>query len=137
LRELWNEYGATTRRPRRCGWLDGVILSYSTRINGLTALAVTALDRLDTLPELQICVDYTLDGKPLHSVPARTEDFDRVQAVYETLPGWQTSTAMVRSFEALPDNARRYIQRIEQIASVPVRFIGVGPERAQMISLRP
>jgi adenylosuccinate synthase len=137
LRELWNEYGATTRRPRRCGWLDGVILSYSARINGLTALAVTALDRLDTLPELQICVDYTLDGKPLHSVPARTEDFDRVQAVYETLPGWQTSTAMVRSFEALPDNARRYIQRIEQIASVPVRFIGVGPERAQMISLRP
>lgn len=136
MRELWNEYGATTRRPRRCGWLDGVILEYSARINGLTGLAVTALDRLDSLPELRICREYVLDGKTLHTVPARTEDFDRVQAVYDILPGWKTDTSGVRDFEELPENARRYIRRIEEVAGVPVRYVGVGPERTQMITLR-
>ncbi|HNZ39686.1 MAG TPA: adenylosuccinate synthase [Candidatus Latescibacteria bacterium] len=136
MRELWNEYGATTRRPRRCGWLDGVILEYSARINGLTGLAVTALDRLDALSELRICREYVLDGTPLHTVPARTEDFDRVKAVYDTLPGWETDTTSARCFEELPENARRYIRRIEEIAGVPVRYVGIGPERDQMIVVR-
>jgi len=136
MRELWSEYGATTRRPRRCGWLDGAILHYSARINGLTGLAVTALDRLDTLPELKIGTEYVLDGKKIHSVPARTDDFQRVEARYDILPGWQTSIAGARSFNELPKNAQRYIRRIEEVAGVPVVLIGVGPERAQMIRVR-
>jgi len=136
MRELWDEYGSTTRRPRRCGWLDGVVLQYSARINGLTGLAITAFDRLDSLPELKIGTRYTLDGREVRTVPARTEDFERVVAGYETLPGWQRPTSDVRQFGELPENAKRYIRKVEEVAGVPVFLVGVGPERAQMIKLR-
>lgn len=136
MREQWDEYGATTRRPRRCGWLDGVILRYSARINGLTGLAITAFDRLDSLPELKIGTEYRLDGKQICSIPARTENFERVVAGYKLLPGWQTPTTDVRSFDELPENARRYIRTVEDVAGVPVLLVGVGPERRQMISVR-
>jgi len=136
MRALWNEYGSTTRRPRRCGWLDGIILRYSARINGLTGLAITALDRLDTLPEVKLCVDYRLDGKRIETVPSRTEDFERVKAAQETLPGWQVPTGGARSFADLPPNAQRYIRRIEEVAGVPAVLVGVGAERDHMVRVR-
>jgi adenylosuccinate synthase len=133
MRDLWEEYGATTKRPRRCGWQDGAILRYSARINGLTGIALTALDRLDTLPEISLCTGYTLDGKPINTIPAATGDFERVVPIMETMPGWLTSTTEVRKCSDLPQAALDYIRRIEEIAGVPVRLVGVGPGRDQMI----
>ena len=135
MRELWDEYGATTRRPRRCGWLDGVILRYSAAINGLTGLAVTALDRLDSLAEIKICTSYRLDGVEVPGPPSRSADFERVEGVLETLPGWESSTSDVRAFDDLPENAKGYLRRIEEVAGVPVAIIGVGPGRRQIISV--
>ena len=135
MRELWNEYGATTRRPRRCGWLDAVILRYSARINGLTGLAITALDRLDTLENVSICTGYRLDGKEIDTLPASPEDLERVETVYETLPGWNVSTTEIRNFEDLPANAQAYIRRVEEICEVPCKLVGVGPGRDQMIEV--
>jgi adenylosuccinate synthase len=136
MRELWDEYGATTRRPRRCGWLDGVILRYSAAVNGLTGIAVTALDRLDELPEVKICTGYLLDGQPIPEPPASSRDFERVECVLETLPGWQSDTTKVRDFDDLPKNAQQYVRCIEKIAEVPVVFIGVGPGRDQIVPVR-
>ena len=135
MRELWQEYGATTRRPRRCGWLDGVVLRYSARINGLTGLAVTALDRLDTLPEVSICTEYRLDGVTMDRPPSRSDDFERVEGICETLPGWQTSTSDARTFADLPPNAQRYIRRVEEVAGVPVVLVGVGQDRRQIVEV--
>jgi adenylosuccinate synthase len=136
MRELWDEYGATTRRPRRCGWLDGVVLRYSAAINGLTALAITALDRLDTLPEVKICTKYLLDGIEISGPPSNSDDFSRVECEVETLPGWQTDTTSTRSFDDLPDAAKNYVRRVEEIAQVPVALVGVGPSRDQLIGIR-
>ena len=136
MRELWDEYGATTRRPRRCGWLDGVILRYSAAINGLTGIAITALDRLDTLPELKLCTEYRLDGEKIPGPPARSDEFLRVECRLETLPGWQSDTTNVRTFDELPENAKRYVRRVEEVAGVPVVLIGVGPGRDQVIEVR-
>lgn len=135
MRELWDEYGATTRRPRRCGWLDGVVLRYSAAINGLTALAITALDRLDTLPELRICTKYILDGNEISVPPSNADDYSRVDCELQTLPGWQTDTTSARSFDDLPDAAKNYVRRVEEIAQVPVALVGVGPSRDQLIGI--
>ncbi len=135
MRELWDEYGATTRRPRRCGWLDGVILRYSARVNGLTGLALTALDRLDTLGEVRVCTGYLIDGTPATSPPSRNDDFERAEPVFDVLPGWQAPTTEARALGELPDNAQRYVRRIEEIAGVPVVLVGVGPGREHMVDI--
>ncbi|MGC8780316.1 MAG: adenylosuccinate synthase [Anaerolineae bacterium] len=132
LREVGQEFGATTGRPRRCGWLDGVALPYATWLNGFTALAITKLDVLDGLPELKICVGYRLDGEPIHHVPD-TPDLERCEPVYETWAGWQTSTRDARSWRDLPWQAQAYLRRIETLAGAPIRYISVGPEREQLI----
>ncbi|MBI5514358.1 MAG: adenylosuccinate synthase [Deltaproteobacteria bacterium] len=134
LREQGEEYGATTGRPRRCGWLDLPALRYAARVNGLTALAVTKLDILAEYPEVPVCVAYTVDG-------ARTEEFpvdalDRAEPVYERWPGWDRSVAEARLEDALPVSVRRYLQGIEKAVGVPVVLASVGAERAATIVRR-
>jgi adenylosuccinate synthase len=127
------EFGATTGRPRRCGWFDAVVSRYSVRVNGVTAVALSRLDVLDNFPTIQICTAYTLDGEPVESPPATTAVLDRVTPVYEEHPGWRESTAGVRRFGDLPKNAQSYVERIEALLGAPIEFVSVGPEREQVI----
>ncbi len=129
LREVGQEYGATTGRPRRCGWLDAVALPYAAWLNGFTGLAITKLDVLDGLTELKICTGYRLDGEIIARVPA-TADMERCEPVYETWPGWAAPTRAARTWEDLPVEAQAYLRRVETLAGVPIRYISVGPARA-------
>ncbi len=133
IRTLGSEFGATTGRPRRCGWFDGVLARYSARVNGLTGLALTKLDVLDTLPEISIATAYRTPEGDVTEFPADTGSLADVEPVYETLPGWQSSTGDVRKLEDLPFNARAYLERIEEVASTPIEVIGVGTRRRQII----
>jgi adenylosuccinate synthase len=130
---FWDEYGTTTGRPRRCGWLDMVVLRYSAAVNGFTELVVTKLDILSGFDEVKICVAYDIDGQRYEYMPARIEDVERATPVYETLAGWHEPITGVRKVEDLPLNAQRYIARIAQLADVPVNVISVGPERDQLV----
>jgi adenylosuccinate synthase len=133
VRTLGAEFGATTGRPRRCGWFDGVLARYSARVNGLTGLALTKLDVLDTLPEISIANAYRIPEGELTEFPADNRSLAHAEPVYETLPGWQCSTEEVRKLEDLPRNARAYLERIEEITSTPIDMIGVGTRRRQII----
>ncbi len=134
LREVGQEYGATTGRPRRCGWFDAVAMAYAAWLNGFTGLAITKLDVLDGLPELKICTGYRLDDEIIARVPD-TPDLARVEPVYETWPGWQISTRDARSWDALPEQARAYLNRLAELAGVPIAYVSVGPERDQLIAM--
>ena len=134
LRQVGQEYGATTGRPRRCGWFDGVAIAYATWLNGFTGLAVTKLDVLDCLDELKICVAYELDGQTLRQMPD-TADLARVQPIYETWPGWRTDTSRARRWQDLPAAARAYLNRLAELAETPIQYISVGPARDQLIVL--
>jgi len=136
LREVGEEYGATTGRPRRCGWLDGVALPYASWLNGFTGLAITKLDVLDGLPELKVCIGYRLNGQPICRVPD-TWDLAAVEPIYETWPGWRTSTREARRWADLPVAARGYLKRIAELAAAPIKYVSVGPERDQLIVLSP
>ena len=131
LRELGQEYGATTGRPRRVGWFDGVAIDYATWLNGFTDLAVTKLDVLDTLPELKICTGYRLGEQVLTHVPD-TAVLEMVTPVYETWPGWLQPTTGCRSWDALPAAAQRYLRRLEELAGAPLTWVSVGPAREAM-----
>ncbi len=133
LRQRGREFGSTTGRPRRCGWLDLVIVGYACRLNGIDAIALTKLDILDGERELPMCVGYRLDGKVLDGPPARIEDLARVEPVYETLPGWTTPSTGARTFEALPKQAQDYVRFIEKRIGVPVKWIGTGAGRDEII----
>ncbi len=135
LRQIGHEFGTTTGRPRRCGWLDVVILRYAARLNGLTEIALTKLDVLSGMPELQIATAYELDGERVTHFPAEwgSEALERCCPQYETLPGWEEDISGVRHRQDLPGNARAYIARLEALVGVPVTFIGVGPEREAFI----
>ncbi len=134
LREVGQEYGATTGRPRRCGWLDGVALPYAAWLNGFTGLAITKLDVLDGLPELKICTGYRLDGRRIDQIPYPPE-MDRAVPEYETWPGWSEPTRDARAWDELPAAARAYLNRIAALAGVPIKVVSVGPERQQLIML--
>ena len=136
MRELGGEFGATTGRPRRCGWFDAVLARYSARVNGLTGLAVTKMDVLDTLPEISIAVGYRIDGEEVREFPADTGSLDRVEPILETLPGWERSTSEARTLEDLPTNARRYLDRIEELTGAPLEMVSVGTRRSQIIRIR-
>ncbi|KAK2873716.1 hypothetical protein FQN49_002133 [Arthroderma sp. PD_2] len=128
------EFGVTTGRKRRCGWLDMVLLRYSTRINHYTALNLTKLDILDDFDEIKVAVAYKLDGKELESFPASPEALEKVEIVYETLPGWKSTTMGISKWEDLPTNAQKYIEYIERsVGGVPIKWIGTGPARSHMI----
>lgn len=133
VRELGSEFGATTGRPRRCGWFDGVLARYSARVNGLTGLAITKLDVLDTLPEVSLATAYRTPQGIVEDFPADTASLDHVEPILETHPGWSTSTAEARRLEDLPPNARAYLARIEEITETPIRMVSVGTRRRQII----
>jgi len=134
LREVGGEYGATTGRPRRCGWLDGLALSRGAWLNGYTGLAITKLDVLDDLPDLKICIAYQVDGMTLDEVP-HTALLERAIPIYETWPGWQTSTRNIRHWADLPSNAQAYLVRIAELTGAPIRYVSVGAEREAMIDV--
>ncbi|KAK3094154.1 hypothetical protein FSP39_024769 [Pinctada imbricata] len=136
LRNQGHEYGVTTGRPRRVGWLDMVMLRYSQMINGFTEIAITKLDILDTFKEVKIGIAYELDGKKNYdSFPAIDEDLKRVKVDYLTLPGWQTDTSSARKFSDLPTNAQQYVYKIQELIGVKVRWIGVGQARESIIEV--
>ena len=135
LRDLGGEFGATTGRPRRCGWFDAVVVRYAVRVNGLTGLAVTKLDVLDTFSEIPVCVGYRLDGEALDSMPAEVERLGRVEPVYETLPGWRQSLCGVHRVADLPPPARAYLDRLQDLARAPIRYVSVGTRRDQIIEV--
>ena len=131
------EYGATTGRPRRCGWFDAVAARYTARINGVTAIALTRLDVLDQLPTINVCTAYRLDSTTTDSLPASGAALARATPVYEELPGWREDTSGARKFQDLPENARAYVRRIEDLLNAPVHLVSVGPERDQAIPIKP
>ena len=131
----WDEYGTTTGRPRRCGWLDIVMLRYTAAINGFTDIAVTKLDILSGFDELKVCVAYEYEGERLGYPPDTTERQDRVTPIYDTLPGWQENLSNARTLTDLPPQARAYLQKIEQEVGLPIKAVSVGPEREQLVRL--
>jgi adenylosuccinate synthase len=133
LREGGQEYGASTGRPRRCGWFDAVVVRYSVRINGLDALALTKLDVLDGLPEIQLCTGYQTSNGTLSEFPADLRALAAAAPVYETLPGWSTPTKGATKIDQLPPEARRYIDRLEAVSGVPCAIISTGSDRAETI----
>jgi adenylosuccinate synthase len=135
IRDIGGEYGATTGRPRRCGWFDGIIAKYATRINGLSSLAITKLDVLDTLPEIKICIGYKHGSRILENFPADCEVLEAIEPVYESHPGWQSNTTGIRRYEDLPPNARSYLARISELVETPVAFVSVGSDREQTITV--
>ena len=132
LRRIGDEFGATTGRPRRCGWFDGVAIGYASWLNGFTGIAVTKLDILDHFDKLQLCTGYRVGDEVLDYVPD-TAIQELAEPVYETWPGWRTDTSKAHAWDDLPDRAKAYINRIGDLAGVPVRYISVGPERDQII----
>ncbi|KIM48532.1 hypothetical protein M413DRAFT_437757 [Hebeloma cylindrosporum] len=134
LQEVGREYGTTTGRRRRCGWLDLVVLKHSTMINGYDSFNLTKLDVLDKLPEIKVGVKYLIDGKEISGFPADLELLAKVEVEYITLPGWQSSIEEVTSYEALPANCKKYVEFIEDFMKVPVKWIGVGPGRESMVT---
>lgn len=133
IRKIGNEFGSTTGRPRRCGWFDVPLAKYAVMINGYTCLNLTKLDVLDELAEIKVAVSYRLDGEIVTSLPASLEDFESVEVIYESMPGWMTSLQNCNSWATLPINAQKYVLRIEELAGCPIKYIGVGQRRDQMI----
>jgi len=135
IREKGREYGATTGRPRRCGWLDGVVLRHAVEINSLTRLAVTKIDVLDGMEKIPFCTGYELQGKILDSFPANMTRLEKCTPVYEELPGWSESTQGARNYQDLPAAARNFLKRIAEFAECPISLISVGAERGQIITV--
>jgi adenylosuccinate synthase len=133
IRERGREYGASTGRPRRCGWFDAFATRYAAEINGFTSVALTKLDVLDTLDEIKVCTGYKLDGRMCESLPAVSQDLRRVEPVYATLPGWQSSTLGMTRMTSLPANALRYVDFLSEQIGVEIGLVSTGPERRQTI----
>lgn len=133
IRDLGNEYGTTTGRPRRCGWFDAVAVRYTARLSGISALSIMMMDVVSQLPEVKICVAYDLDGERITNFPTHADDLRRVKPVYETFPGWQQDITGIRKMEDLPDGARRYLDRVSELVGRPVEVISFGPDREQTL----
>ena len=136
LAERGHEFGATTGRPRRCGWFDAVALRTAVNINSVSGLCLTKLDVLDGLEEISVCVGYTNDAGETVANPIDAVDYENLRPVYETLPGWSESTVGLKSLDALPANARAYISRLEALVGAPIDIISTGPDREETILLR-
>ncbi len=138
LRAIGAEFGATTGRPRRCGWFDSVILRKAVQLNGFTRMALTKLDVLNTLDEIKICTHYEIDGKRIDCFPSNISALETAVPVYETHPGWKTDVAGCKTFSELPQNAINYIKRIQELCyNVPVLMVSIGPDRSQTIEVEP
>ena len=136
LGEKGMEFGATTGRKRRCGWLDLVVLREASIVNGLTSFAMNKLDILSGLPEIPVATAWRIDGKLVHDFPMTLQEIERAEPVYEVMPGWKEDITGVRAYAKLPDNAQRYVERIEALLGVPIDVISVGPDRDQTITRR-
>jgi len=133
IRERGREYGASTGRPRRCGWFDAFATRYAAEINGFSSVALTKLDVLDELDEIKVCTGYKLDGKICESLPAVSQDLRRIEPIYATMPGWKSSTVGTTEMSALPANARRYVEFLSEQIGVEIGLVSTGPERSQTI----
>lgn len=133
LREIGHEYGATTGRPRRCGWLDLNVVKHAARINGLTDLVITKIDVLSAFDEIKVCTGYEIDGQIYDTIPASVEMIAKAKAVYEIFPGWQCDITGIRTFEELPENCKAYIKRIEEFTNTRISLVSVGPDRENNI----
>ena len=133
LRQAVNEYGATTGRPRRCGWLDLCVVKQAARINGLTDLVVTKIDVLSQFKTLPVCVGYEIDGKVTTSIPASLEEYAKAKPVYRMMEGWEEDITGIRQFEELPENCRKYLALIEEITGTRISLVSVGPDRENNI----
>lgn len=133
IRERGREFGTVTGRPRRCGWLDTVMVKYSQRVNGMTCIALMLLDVLSGFEELKICTGYEYNGEIINNFPASLNVLGQCKAIYETLPGWQEDISECDTFEKLPVNAQNYIKRIEELVGIPAKIVSVGPKRSQTI----
>ena len=136
IRERGRDYGASTGRPRRCGWFDAFATRYAAEINGFTSVALTKLDVLDALDEIKVCVGYNLNGKKCESLPAVSQDLRRVEPIYETLPGWKSETLGITDLRELPPKAREYINFLSNQIGVEIGLVSTGPERSQTIIVR-
>ncbi|VAX27015.1 Adenylosuccinate synthetase [hydrothermal vent metagenome] len=135
LRQWGHEFGATTGRPRRCGWFDAFLLNYSRMINGISKVAITKLDVLSNLDEIKVCIGYELNGKRLNSFPTSVDILDKVKPIYETLPGWKTDITEIRNFDDLPAETKSYLGFISEKSGFEISIISVGPKRSQTIEL--
>ena len=133
IRNIGKEFGATTGRPRRCGWLDLIMLKYVVRINSLSGIALTRLDILDEFEELKICTGYEIEGNIVEDFSTNFMAYDKLNPIYETFKGWESQTTGIKKYENLPENAKKYIKFIENFLNVPVDIISVGPNRTQTI----
>ena len=131
----WDEFGTTTGRPRRCGWLDTVLLRYSAMVNGLTELMLTKMDILSGFDELKIAIAYDVDGKRYEVPPGTIKELERAVPIYETVPGWHEDISGAQTLDDLPEAAIAYIKRVEELCDVPVKMVSVGPERHQVVNL--
>jgi adenylosuccinate synthase len=135
LHEMGREFGATTGRPRRCGWFDAVAGRYATMINGIDELAITNLDGLDSVDPIRICVGYRLNGKRLDVPPSDARQLENCEPIYESMAGWKTPTERAKKWEDLPPAARAYVQRLAELTGARLKIVSVGPARAQTIFL--
>ena len=135
IRDLGNEYGTTTGRPRRCGWFDAVAVRYTARLGGVTSVALTMLDVLSELPEIEVCVAYELDGQRIDYFPGHVNELRRLKPIYETVLGWQTDVTGARSLDDLPVAAINYIRHLEKLIDRKIEYVSVGPDRAQTIHI--
>ena len=133
---MGREFGATTGRPRRCGWSDGVLLRFSAMFNGFDEMAMTNLDGYDKCPEIKICTGYDLDGEILAYPPATVDEWERCKPVYETVPGWMQDISSCRSWEEMPEQAKKFVKRMSELIGCPVTTVGVGPDREQTIAVQ-
>ena len=133
IRQLGDEFGATTGRPRRCGWFDAVVARYAARLSGIDIFALTKLDILDSLDEIKICDSYRIDGEVIRNFPANIRQVEHAQPQYLTMPGWKKSLEDVVEYQQLPSAAKTYIEKIEELVGVPIGLISVGPDRKQTI----
>lgn len=131
IRQEGNEFGTTTGRPRRCGWFDAVAVRYTARLSGVNLLSVMMVDVLSKLPSIKVCVAYEIDGKKTTTFPSHVDELRKVKPVYEELPGWETDVTEVQEIADLPQNARKYLDRISELVGRPVGVVSVGPDRAQ------
>jgi adenylosuccinate synthase len=136
IRQKGGEYGATTGRPRRCGWFDAVVVNHSIRVNGIREMVITKLDVLNDFDAIKICVGYRADGKVFQHIPSNLEVLKRSEPVYEELRGWKTEIKGARDFKDLPSNAKRYLRRIEELIHTKITMISVGSERSETVRVK-
>lgn len=136
IRETGREYGTVTGRPRRCGWLDAFMLHYSARLNSLDYLAITRLDILDKMPKIKMCVGYKIGDEVLKRIPASLNVLAKVEPIYEEFDGWMTDISGIREYDKLPENAKKYLERLSEVAGVELGIVSVGPNREQTIVLK-